>query len=481
MEGSPIWSLGDLILDPDRNRNTSYHSGDGVHWFLEEENGFWGAPGNSGERVQRFNQHGAIIGPGWKEERIIKLKGYAFAPTHEQLRRASAAITGLLGDPYDGLPLTCYSEMGEMTCQVWLDGEIITQPYKSSTPAITWDMQLVAPDPRRYSTAWTTMTTSLPLDNDSDGLDFVTNSGLDFVKTNMAENPVFSNLSWWQPLSVTDLSLTTAQGVPNNTIPNSAGLMTANAAGNNGVQSPKVPSPAAQTAMTFSTYIYSSSPKTITVYAAWYDSNGTWLSENSVNISVPANQWVRPAVTTPTRPGTANSWQVTVRETGAAAGSNFKATGMLVEQGTSASSSYSFQGAGSVGLVFGTTTGSTGQLYAKNQGTAPTTPIYRLYGPLTSPVLTGTANGVTRTMKYNANILAGEYVEIDPAALSVQLVNAGGSASRRYLLNPSQFTGFDIPPASFNGVPGSLTVGLTHAGPATDPGFVEVTYRNAWF
>lgn len=482
MEGSPIWSLGDLILDPEANRNISYHDGDGIHWFLEEEQGFWGAPGNTGERIQRFNQHGAIIGPGWKEERIIKLKGYAFAPTHEKLRLASAAITGLMGDPYTGTPLTCYSEMGEMTCQVWLDGEIITQPHRSSTPAITWDMQLVAPDPRRYSTQWVTMSTGLPVDSSTDGLDFVTNSGLDFVKTNMVENPVFTNLSWWVPENGnTTMSLTDAQGVPNSTIPGSAGLFTATAAGANGIQTPWIPSTSAQTAMTFSAYVYSSAPKTITIYASWMDSSGNWISENSVNVSVPANQWVRPTVTTPVRPANAAYTWYVLRDNAASAGSTFKATGLLVEQGTSATSNYSFQGSGSVGLVFGTTTGSTGQIYAKNEGTAPTTPIYRLYGPLTSPVLAGTANGVTSTMKYNGTILTGEHVEIDPAALSAQLVNTGGSASRRYLLNPAQFTGFDIPAASFHGVPGSLTVGLTHAGPSTDPGRVEVTYRNAWF
>lgn len=321
MEGSPVWTLGDLVLDPERYSNTAYGSGEGVHWFLEEEQGFWGAPGNNAESIQRFNNHGAIRGPGWKAERVVSLKGYAFAKSYEELRRAAHQLTGMFADPYNGVALTCRSEIGELTCEVFLDGDIITQPHHSATPALTWNLQVVAPDPRKYSTQWKTQSTSLPSDTPNDGLNFEAgaspNIGLDF-------------------------------GVPGD------------------------------------------------------------------------NQ----------------------------------------------------------GLLFGTSTLSTGFLVLQNLGNAPTTPVYRLYGPLTTPTLSVTVNGDTHMMRYNGSLNVGEYVEIDPFSPYVLL---DGTSSRRHLLNPADFRGFEIPPASFNGSPGVLSIGLSHQGSSSSGGYVEASFRSAWF
>lgn len=129
------------------------------------------------------------------------------------------------------------------------------------------------------------------------------------------------------------------------------------------------------------------------------------------------------------------------------------------------------------GLVFGSSN-STGLLQLVNSGSAPTAPIYTLYGPLTTPVLTATTGGVTSLLQYNGTLSASESLVINPSVPSVLL---DGTASRRHLLNPAQFSGFYIPETAPDGTAGALRVGLRHAGPVTTGGYATATFRDAWF
>ncbi len=166
MEDSPVWTLGDLRFDPDRR------DANGVLWFVSEETGFFGAPDNTGETTQRLNQHGAFRSPGWKKERTISLKGHAFAGSYPALRRAVHQMTGMLADPWQDAALTCYTELGPLTAQVYLDGDILTTPLDIYNPGIEWSLQLVAPDPRKYSIVRRTFRADLPRFDTDDGLDF---------------------------------------------------------------------------------------------------------------------------------------------------------------------------------------------------------------------------------------------------------------------------------------------------------------------
>lgn len=114
MEGSPVWSLGDIVFDPDTP-----------------------------------DRHGTIRTPGWKSERTITLEGRAFSPDIPTLRRAAARLTGLLADPHRPLPLTCYAETGPVNCDEFLDDQILTTPGQVAAPRVEWSLQVVAPDPRR--------------------------------------------------------------------------------------------------------------------------------------------------------------------------------------------------------------------------------------------------------------------------------------------------------------------------------------------
>lgn len=125
------------------------------------------------------------------------------------------------------------------------------------------------------------------------------------------------------------------------------------------------------------------------------------------------------------------------------------------------------------GLTFGTSN-ATGFMNLTNVGSAPSFPVYTIFGPLTNPTLT-TSSG---SMRYNGALADGEFVTIDPAVPSVLV---GGTASQRRNLNPAAFQAFAIPPASTDGTAGRLTVGLTHTGAITSVGRVEAAFRNAWF
>ncbi|MFE0021902.1 hypothetical protein [Amycolatopsis sp. NPDC059021] len=314
-QGANVWTLDWLTLHPDGEHRDAV----GVQWILTQEKGFWGTPGTNATFSSRLARHGAYRSPGWKKQRTISLTGRAYAEDYTVLRQAEAQLLGLLSDPRAPRALTCYSELGALTCDVFLDDEILCSPVSVvSEPGIEFSIQVVAPDPAKYSVERQTMTTGLPQDSAEDGLDF--------------------------------------------------------------------------------------------------------------------NQVVQPD----------------------------KNQGLFFGMG-----------ADDDGLLFGTSN-ATGFMRLTNRGSAPTTPVFTLYGPLTKPTLTaGSA-----TMRYNGTLTAGEYVVIDPNAPSVLL---GGAAVRRHLLNPAQFDGFAIPPASRTGGPGVLSVGLTHSGALTDSGYVTAVFRSAWF
>lgn len=166
--GAQRWTLDWLTFSPyadDRDAN-------GVQWILTNEKGFWGAPKTGATVSGRLNQHGMFRSPGWKTDRTISLTGRFYCMDYTVLRAAEAAVQGLLSDPNTPGLLTCFSEIGPLEIEVFLDDVILCQPLDvASEPGIEFSLQLVAPDPRKYSPDWQDMTTGLPRDN-GDGLDF---------------------------------------------------------------------------------------------------------------------------------------------------------------------------------------------------------------------------------------------------------------------------------------------------------------------
>jgi len=169
MQGT-VWTLEDITFHYSPNVRDSA----GVQWILTKEEGFWGTPAPAADLTPRLNRHGAYRSPGWKKERIVSLTGRMYADSFTALRQAEANLLGILSDPTKPGKLTCYSELGPMCLDVFLDDAIICTPLEIvSEPGIEFSLQLVAPDPRKYADVVQTRTAGLPQD-DGDGLDFTT-------------------------------------------------------------------------------------------------------------------------------------------------------------------------------------------------------------------------------------------------------------------------------------------------------------------
>lgn len=120
---------------------------------------------------------------------------------------------------------------------------------------------------------------------------------------------------------------------------------------------------------------------------------------------------------------------------------------------------------GSVGLDAGDPPTS-GTLMLANAGTAPSTPLLELHGPLDTPTITAPSGVIT----YNGSIDAGRTVYIDPDVPSVFL----DDANQRRLAIPFNYRAFEIPKN------GSLTVGLSHTGSSSATGYLRVLWRDAY-
>lgn len=320
---TPLYHLDWLTLG-----GQGYTDSRGVQWVLMEETGFWDSPEPRTDIVERVNAHGSFVGPSWFRHRVITLTGRAFHDDPRVMRTAESRVSGMGSGRTQSMTLTCDSEIGPLSCDVRRDDAVITSPVPlMNSHAFEFSMQLVAPDPRKYSTRWRTMRAGLPQADSGDGLDF-----------NQLED-------------------------------------------------------------------------------------GIWLKTVTKNRGL------------------------------------------------------DFTGNSTGGLLFGQSN-ETGFLQLTNAGTAPTAPIYTLYGPLDQPVLAATTGGDTAMLRYNARLEAGEHVVINPTTPAVLL---GGTASRRHLLNPAEFNGFYIPAATADGRSGVLNVGLRHSGATTTGGYATATFRDAWY
>lgn len=182
MLGGQVWTLENITFHHSYNVRDSA----GVQWILTKEEGFWGSPGSNATLSPRLNKHGMFRSPGWKKERIVTLTGRCYHPDYRVLRQAETYVLGLLSDPRTPGKLTCYSELGTLSLDVFLDDAILCTPLDIvSEPGVEFSIQLVAPDPRKYSPELQTQTVGLPQDS-GDGLDYSqvvspdTNPGLYF-------------------------------------------------------------------------------------------------------------------------------------------------------------------------------------------------------------------------------------------------------------------------------------------------------------
>lgn len=482
LDGNPIWHLDWLTLDP-YNPDPN-----GVTWILEDEVGFWdGATprltSDTSALVEKVNKHGAMLGPNWMMERIITLKGKTFAPDQGTLSLAVTQLSSICSDPNQTYKLSCDSVLGQIYCNVRLDAQTQITPF-ALAPSFAWSIQLIAPDPRKYTTQTYTSTLQLPQASTGNGLDFAT-------PVNNISNPQFAtNTTGWSAFASTTLAQVTAPGTVPISGVTTAASATSTAAASNGMQTALQPLNLENDHVSLSAYLYATVAKTVTISISWYDVNSNLISQSTQATSLMASTWTQ-ATVTGVPPTNATQYQVAAQETATASGSVFYATAFQAEyNAVSTAYTTSLQGLNfgandltgvtgqPVGLTFGASD-SSGIVTLLNGGTAPALPVFTLNGPLNTPVLTTTdANDNTATMQYNGTLGIGDVVVIDPNAPSV-LFNG---ASRRFLLNPANFSAFAIPPMNpATGQPGVMNVGLSHSGSSSSGGYATATYQWALF
>lgn len=221
--GAQVWTLEGITFHP----SPDVRDANGVQWILTQEKGFWGAPKTTATVTPRLQRHGVSRSPGWKDQRTITLTGRCYAADYAVLRRAETAVLALLSDPTTPGTLTCYSEIGPLEMRVFLDADTVCTPLEvASEPGIEFSLQLVAPDPRKYSPDWVTMSATLPVEA-GDGLDFQQvvsgATGLDFADllmfgtsnssgfttlSNVGTAPTFPVFTLYGPLTTPTLTTT---------------------------------------------------------------------------------------------------------------------------------------------------------------------------------------------------------------------------------------------------------------------------------
>jgi hypothetical protein len=133
----------------------------GCRWIVTGTTGWRGTPKRRTRRTPRANRHGSFRAIAYLDDRIVTLTGVCHAPTPAARARAESQIAGLFGDPASlarvwrmdetGAPLVGYFE---------LEDAIEPVPMQSST-WFTWDLQIAAPDPRKFEASWSTVTSGI--------------------------------------------------------------------------------------------------------------------------------------------------------------------------------------------------------------------------------------------------------------------------------------------------------------------------------
>jgi Phage tail protein len=129
---------------------------DGIAWLWQKLEG-WDGPDVTGGLLQRAADHGAWPSPQFYQPRTLTWTVMATAPTQAQRDLARAKLSQAI--PVSELAVLRYDEPIPKQAQVRRSGKI-TETYPTLTD-VSFNIGLVAPDPRKYSTAVKVVTTTV--------------------------------------------------------------------------------------------------------------------------------------------------------------------------------------------------------------------------------------------------------------------------------------------------------------------------------
>ncbi|RZS39154.1 hypothetical protein EV193_104370 [Herbihabitans rhizosphaerae] len=149
----------------------------GREWVIEVEEGWSGSAPPRTARAPRLSRPGDHRSPNYKGGRIVTLSGWVYCPTWEARRDAEHTLSALCGDPHRLYELRCTEELGDLYTLVELDAATEVE-IRPGGHWLDFDIQLAAPDPRRWSVQ--TRSASARLFADGAG-GVVYTPGVDFV------------------------------------------------------------------------------------------------------------------------------------------------------------------------------------------------------------------------------------------------------------------------------------------------------------
>lgn len=441
------WTLDGITF------NSRTRDADGILWYVTSESDPVMAPAPTSQYTPRFNRHGSFRIPGYRDRGIqtLTIRGYARRGNTPARDRAMLKLLGICQDPQVLYPLVWNSAFGPLVQNVAIDGDILIKPIDVQEPGFEASIQFTSPDPRRYPTTFDTVTTGIPQNSIT---------GLDFQNNNLVVNPYFPLVTTgWTALNSATLAVSADANGPYGSVTGTLGT------GNNGmVSTAAIPGLVAGTVYDFYTRVWSATNTGYTVTIQWRTAANANLTASTITLAgATLSAWndIRQQVTAP---ATTDNALVTIRATGTMSiGQSFRVASIFF--GLSSTTGLDYDA--STGLDFGPAA-TQGTLIITNNGTAPASPIITFYGLLVTPVLT-TATG---SIRYNGTINAGETVVVNPQDPSV-LFN--GITPKGYLVDPGQWDAFVVPPG------GSLTMGLSHSGSASDGGYVSLQWRPAFW
>lgn len=156
--GLPAFSADAWSLD-----GISFNTGDdgnGFSYLVTGSDGWRGSPPPRPDLVERQDDDGAMRGPNYRGPRVIDLKGIAQCQRRQDREQLEDLLSGLCSDARLLYPLT-HQEFGRtLQARTELSGRIKVDPLPGGV-TVSWSLQLVAADARKFSTSVKTAQTAI--------------------------------------------------------------------------------------------------------------------------------------------------------------------------------------------------------------------------------------------------------------------------------------------------------------------------------
>lgn len=446
----PVWSLDGIEFNGPAQDN--------VQWIATPDSEPLTAAAPTTEFTPKYQRTGSFWTPGFMERgtSAFTVRAYALDKSMMTLRKASLKALAFLQNTKILYPLVFHSEIGNLVQYVVREGDISITPITGAQhPGIEFELQLAAPDPRRYFETWQTMTVGLP-QNSTTGLDFG-------APTTLNPNPDFeTNTTGWSGTGSATISRQAGGAIGSSWTGRVTSTQASTLSGI--VSTAMIPGVVAGTNYRVSAFVkMNGATRRAIIWVDWYTAGSVLISSNGFTSDVLSTTTFDQVTRMADAPATATQAKIRVEQATALALGDFFSVDQIVLQPNTVGLDFD----AGPGLDFGPTSGDA-TISLENTGMAPTAPILTLTGPLTTPVISVSDGSI----KYNGTLAAGQTLVINPEDPSALL---GGTTSIGYLVNPAQWDAFTVEPGE------TLVMGLSHSGAPTDTGTLTADFRPAYW